>query len=94
MRTFPRCWLPPDRSACARAAKRLLDLMVSASAIALCAPLLLLLVALLIKMEDGGPVFFRQIRLGRSSRFFDPQDPLDARRNLRFGRRLVGRARR
>nr|WP_254895106.1 sugar transferase [Novosphingobium sp. B1] len=43
--------------------------MLAGSAIIALAPLLLL-VAALIKLEDGGPVFFVQKRTGRGNRFF------------------------
>lgn len=54
----------------ARAAKRLFDLVLAASALVLLLPLFLV-VALAIKLEDGGAVFFVQRRLGRGNRFFD-----------------------
>ena len=44
--------------------KWLFDLMVAGSALLLIWPLLLLLAAM-IKLDDGGPVFFRQSRIGR-----------------------------
>lgn len=53
-----------------RATKRLLDLTVAGGAVLLLAPLFCL-VALLIRLEDGGPVFFVQKRVGRANRFFD-----------------------
>jgi polysaccharide biosynthesis protein PslA len=49
--------------------KRLFDLVIAGGALLIFAPLLLV-VALLIKLEDGGPVFFVQRRVGRSNRFF------------------------
>lgn len=52
-----------------RASKRLFDLALSGGALVLLSPLLLL-AALAIKLEDGGPIFFRQRRLGRSNQFF------------------------
>lgn len=52
-----------------RILKRLLDLSVSITAVMFLAPLLGL-VALAIKLEDGGPVLFLQRRLGRGNRFF------------------------
>jgi lipopolysaccharide/colanic/teichoic acid biosynthesis glycosyltransferase len=54
----------------ARAVKRLFDLGITVSALILLAPLLLL-VALAIKLEDGGPVLFVQRRMGRGNRFFN-----------------------
>ena len=53
----------------ARAMKRLLDLAFAGAALVLLSPLLLL-VALAIKLEDGGPVLFVQRRMGRGNRFF------------------------
>jgi lipopolysaccharide/colanic/teichoic acid biosynthesis glycosyltransferase len=45
-------------------AKRAFDLFWSLLGLALLAPVLAL-VALAVKVEDGGPVFFRQVRIGR-----------------------------
>lgn len=52
-----------------RAMKRLLDVSVAGLVLLLLSPLLAL-VALAIVMEDRGPVFFIQKRLGRGNRFF------------------------
>jgi len=49
--------------------KRLFDLAAAALGLLLLAPLLLLL-ALLIKLDSPGPVFFRQVRVGRRGRPF------------------------
>jgi exopolysaccharide biosynthesis polyprenyl glycosylphosphotransferase len=49
--------------------KRLFDVVASAIALMICAPLFVL-VALLIRMQDGSPVFFRQERVGRDGRRF------------------------
>lgn len=49
--------------------KRLLDLALTVPAIVLLTPLLIL-VALLIKLDTRGPVLFRQERLGRGNRLF------------------------
>lgn len=49
--------------------KRSFDIVVAAVGLVLCAPLLLL-VALAIRLEDGGPVLFRQERTGRRGRPF------------------------
>lgn len=54
----------------ARVFKRLFDIAVSAAALVALSPLMGL-VALAIKMHDGGPVLFRQRRMGRGNRFFD-----------------------
>jgi lipopolysaccharide/colanic/teichoic acid biosynthesis glycosyltransferase len=53
----------------ARAIKRAMDLAIAIPAIVLLFPLLLV-VALLIRIEDGGTVFFRQQRQGRNNRLF------------------------
>jgi polysaccharide biosynthesis protein PslA len=53
-----------------RIAKRLFDIVVAAGALIVLAPALLL-IALLIKLEDGGPVLFVQRRMGRGNQFFD-----------------------
>jgi FlaA1/EpsC-like NDP-sugar epimerase/lipopolysaccharide/colanic/teichoic acid biosynthesis glycosyltransferase len=49
--------------------KRALDLAVAIAGLALTWPILLV-VAALIKLDDGGPVFFRQARVGRHGRGF------------------------
>jgi lipopolysaccharide/colanic/teichoic acid biosynthesis glycosyltransferase len=48
----------------AETGKRLLDLVLSVALLALLAPLILV-IALLIKIDSPGPVFFRQVRIGR-----------------------------
>lgn len=53
-----------------RAIKRLIDISFSLTVLILISPLLLL-IALLIKLEDGGSVFFMQRRMGRGNRFFN-----------------------
>jgi hypothetical protein len=53
-----------------RAQKRLLDLTASMAALVILSPVMLLC-AVAIKLEDGGPVFFRQRRMGRGNTFFD-----------------------
>jgi hypothetical protein len=53
-----------------RAMKRLFDLVASLAGLVLLAPVMALC-ALAIKLEDGGPVFFRQRRMGRGNTFFD-----------------------
>lgn len=53
----------------ARFAKRVMDLTLSSAALLLLAPLMALIAAL-IKIEDGGPVLFKQRRMGRGNRFF------------------------
>ena len=49
--------------------KRLLDIVVALFLLLLACPLLLL-IALWIKLEDGGPVFFAQTRVGQDGREF------------------------
>ena len=53
----------------ARALKRLFDLTLSTIALVVLAPIMLG-AAIAIKLEDGGPVFFRQKRVGRANRLF------------------------
>lgn len=53
----------------ARVCKRIFDIAFAGLGLILLAPLMLT-VALLIKLQDGGPVLFRQRRLGRGNRFF------------------------
>jgi lipopolysaccharide/colanic/teichoic acid biosynthesis glycosyltransferase len=50
--------------------KRVFDVVLAATGLVASAPLWLLL-AIAIKLEDGGPVFFRQGRVGRGGRVFD-----------------------
>jgi lipopolysaccharide/colanic/teichoic acid biosynthesis glycosyltransferase len=49
--------------------RRTIDVIVAVAAL-LCAAPVLVLAALAIRMEDGGPVFFRQQRVGRYGRLF------------------------
>lgn len=58
-----------DQSVLRATVKRLFDLVASA-AIGLLAMPLMLAAALAIKIEDGGPVFYRQERVGRSNQLF------------------------
>jgi lipopolysaccharide/colanic/teichoic acid biosynthesis glycosyltransferase len=53
----------------ARITKRAFDLVLAGGALMLLSPLLLVAAAA-IKLEDGGPVLFRQRRLGRGNQFF------------------------
>jgi len=50
-------------------AKRLFDLLVSAAGLTVLSPLLLLL-ALAIKLDSSGPVFYRGVRVGRYGKAF------------------------
>jgi exopolysaccharide biosynthesis polyprenyl glycosylphosphotransferase len=49
--------------------KRLIDIMLAAAALVLVAPLMAA-TALAIKLDDGGPVFYRQRRVGRHGKTF------------------------
>jgi exopolysaccharide biosynthesis polyprenyl glycosylphosphotransferase len=61
----PAFYLAPARiSDWQRLAKRVLDLIIAPLALLLALPVLLM-VALLVKREDGGPVIFRQQRIGK-----------------------------
>ena len=51
------------------AAKRVLDIVVSLILIVLCLPMMLI-VALLVKLEDRGPIFYSQTRVGRNGGIF------------------------
>ncbi len=53
-----------------RALKRLLDLTVSISALIFFLPVLVL-IALLVKLSDGGPIFFKQERVGEGGKLFN-----------------------
>ncbi|WP_232495088.1 sugar transferase [Novosphingobium kaempferiae] len=53
-----------------RAMKRLFDVAFAGGAILALSPLLIA-VALAVKLQDGGPVFFTQRRMGRGNRFFN-----------------------
>ena len=50
--------------------KRLLDIVLSLTALIVLAPLLLVL-ALLVKLDSPGPAFFKQKRVGRNEKLFD-----------------------
>lgn len=52
-----------------RVTKRLFDILVSAAALVLLAPVLLPAMAL-VRLQDGGPALFRQQRMGRGNRLF------------------------
>jgi exopolysaccharide biosynthesis polyprenyl glycosylphosphotransferase len=59
----------PDLTGARQAIKSLFDRMAAASALLLLAPLFVA-VAIAIKLGDGGPVLFRQVRVGRNGRPF------------------------
>jgi exopolysaccharide biosynthesis polyprenyl glycosylphosphotransferase len=66
----PLVGLPPLRlSSSSRLLKRMMDLAFAAGGLVLFAPLLLL-IALAIKLDSKGPVFFRQVRMGSGDRTF------------------------
>lgn len=50
--------------------KRLLDILLSATGLIVLSPLLAL-IAYKIKKEDGGPVFYKQVRVGKDGRHFE-----------------------
>lgn len=52
-----------------RAVKRIMDLGIAIGALLFFAPILLTII-LAIKLDDGGPILFRQRRMGRGNRFF------------------------
>lgn len=67
---MPLVGLPPLRLArSSRAIKRALDVIGSAIGLALLAPVFLA-VAIAIKLDSPGPVFFRQVRMGAGDRTF------------------------
>ena len=67
---LPLIELPPVRlPRSAQTIKRVIDVGVSATLLLLTSPLFLL-IALAIKLDSPGPVFFRQTRLGRAQREF------------------------
>ncbi len=59
----------PQSGAASRWGKRLFDILGSLALIVLSGPVMLA-VALAIKLDDGGPVFFRQVRVGKDGRLF------------------------
>ncbi|HEY8775839.1 MAG TPA: sugar transferase [Gaiellaceae bacterium] len=67
---LPLVGLPPMRlSHSSRLLKRALDLIVSIASLVLLAPVFALL-AVAIKLDSRGPVFFRQVRMGQDNRTF------------------------
>jgi exopolysaccharide biosynthesis polyprenyl glycosylphosphotransferase len=67
---FPLLSLPSPRlSRSSRLLKRVVDIVLAATGLIALSPALAL-IALLIKLESPGPVFFRQVRVGARSRLF------------------------
>ena len=52
------------------ATKRLEDIVVAVIGIVILAPVFAV-IAIAIRLEDGGPVFYRQVRVGRAGRLFE-----------------------
>jgi lipopolysaccharide/colanic/teichoic acid biosynthesis glycosyltransferase len=77
---------PIDMEAGALAARRVLNVVVAAVALVLCAPLLVL-IALLVKLSSPGPVIFTQTRVGLDRRR-QGSAGRDARRRVDYGGRL------
>ncbi len=83
LREFPRVEIPVNTVFL----KRGLDVLISGVGLALLLPFLLL-VALLIKIDSPGPVFYTQIRIGQERRWGTRRrEPLDVRVDLRKGER-------
>jgi exopolysaccharide biosynthesis polyprenyl glycosylphosphotransferase len=61
---------PKNRGRIALAAKRALDIVVSAAALVIFSPVMLA-VAIAIRVQDGEPVLFRQTRIGQWGRAFE-----------------------
>ncbi len=59
----------PNLSPWQRRVKRAIDLLGASAALALCAPVLLA-AAIAIKLDDRGPIFYRQQRVGHNGRLF------------------------
>lgn len=58
-----------QQSALYMASKRAIDIVAAASLLIVLSPLLALL-AILIKLEDGGPILYHQVRVGKDGRTF------------------------
>jgi lipopolysaccharide/colanic/teichoic acid biosynthesis glycosyltransferase len=67
--TLPVYEAPVETGLYLRYGKRLLDLVGAALGLLLCSPLLLI-AAILIKLESRGPVIYKSIRIGRGARPF------------------------
>ena len=64
-----QCVMHPRYSQRTPGSKRALDLVVASAALLVFAPMLLAL-AVAVKLTDGGPVFFKQVRIGEGGRPF------------------------
>jgi len=62
-------FLPTGQPTCCLVMKRILDIVGGAVGLVLITPLVLVL-GMLIKLTDGGPVLFKQVRVGRGGRRF------------------------
>ena len=83
VREFPRVEIPFNTAFL----KRELDILISGVGLALLLPFLLL-VAVLIKIDSPGPVFYTQIRIGQERRWRTRRrESLDVRAELRKGER-------
>jgi lipopolysaccharide/colanic/teichoic acid biosynthesis glycosyltransferase len=62
--------IPSGRLALEPRSKRVLDLLAATTGLVLSGPAWLIIAAA-IKLDDGGPIFFRQERMGKDGRLFD-----------------------
>lgn len=69
LRLFFKLWIWKSVVFLAHGLKRVLDLVGSGAALILASPIFAV-TALLIKREDGGPVLFKQMRVGRHGKLF------------------------
>ena len=67
---------PPRRSTVQEIAKRALDVVLASMLLVMTAPVMAV-AAVLIKAHDRGPVFFRQVRIGRGRRAVHPHQAAD-----------------
>ncbi|MER7073579.1 sugar transferase [Terrabacter sp. NPDC000476] len=61
---------PPQSLAASRGLKRMFDVVGAGVALVLASPVMIVF-ALLTKLQDGGPILFRQTRVGRDGEFFE-----------------------
>jgi exopolysaccharide biosynthesis polyprenyl glycosylphosphotransferase len=61
---------PENNPTCRLAVKRAFDIAVSSLSLLLLSPFVLI-ISILIKLTDGGPVLFKQVRVGKGGRRFD-----------------------